>query len=335
MTREQFIHSRQKDWARFEELLKRFEFSRNPKLKATEISEFSALYRSLCFDLSLVQSREWGLTVSRYLNDLAARGHNCFYRSKPGSLLTIVRFITADFPRLLRANSAYFWFALALFVIPGCLAGVLIAIDVDWAGRIMSGEHREMFEKMYSSNLERGGDADAAMAGFYVHNNIGIALKCYATGAFAGLGTIFFLIFNSIFLGAVTAFVAVRGHGERFFSFVIGHGSFELTAIVVAGAAGLILGHSIVCPGKHSRWDNLRLRGLVSVKIALGSAFMLAVAALIEGFWSPSAVPAAVKFVVGGGLWLVVFLYLALAGRESSRSDTIDDGTPQHSEPLV
>ncbi len=324
MTREQFIQSRKADWARFEDLLKKFEFSRNPTLKPSEISEFSSLYRSLCFDLSLVQSRDWGLTVSRYLNDLAARGHNCFYRSKPGSLMTVVRFITADFPKLLRANIAYFWFALALAVIPGLVAGILIAYDVDWASRIVASEHQAMFDKMYSGEMKRGEDADAMMAGFYVHNNIGIALRCYATGAFAGLGTIFFLIYNSIFLGAVTSFVAVKGHGERFFSFVIGHGSFELTAIVVAGAAGLILGHAIVCPGEHSRWDNLRLRGLVSVKIALGSAFMLAVAALIEGFWSPSGVPPVLKFIVGGILWFVVFAYLTFAGREAPAERTLE-----------
>lgn len=321
MTREQFIKRRQKDWARFEQLLRKCEFSRKPALSGEEISEFSSLYRSLCFDLSLVQSRDWGLTVSRYLNDLAARGHNCFYRSKPGSLLAVVKFVSSDFPRLLRENSGYFWLALALFVIPGLVAGVLIAIDVNWASRIVSTEHQALFDKMYSGNSERPDDANAAMAGFYVHNNIGIAFRCYATGAFAGLGTIFFLIYNSIFLGAVTSFVAVKGHGERFFSFVIGHGSFELTAIVVSGAAGLILGHAMVHSGKRSWWDNLRVRGLVSVKIALGAAFMLAVAALLEGFWSPSGVPSSVKFAVGGLLWLVVILYLGFAGRSAERDD--------------
>ena len=106
-----------------------------------------------------------------------------------------------------------------------------------------------------------------------------------------------------------------RGHSGRFFEFVIGHGSFELTAIVVSGAAGLILGHAIVHPGVHSRWDALRVRGLVAVQIALGAALMLAVAAMIEGYWSPSQVGGSVKYAVGSVLWLVVILYLGLAGR--------------------
>lgn len=315
MTRDQFIQRRKVDWARFEELLLKAEQSRTPKLSGEEISEFSGLYRSLCFDLSLVQSRDWGLTISRYLNGLASRGHNCFYRSQPGSPWAIIRFVSEGFPRLLRQNHVYFWIALALFVVPGALAGWLVALDDSWAGRIVSGQHQSMFEEMYSKTEIRDESANAIMAGFYVYNNIGIAFRCFATGVFAGLGTIFFLIYNSIFIGTVAGFLVARGHSGRFFEFVIGHGSFELTAIIVSGAAGLILGHAIVHPGSRSRWDALRERGLVAVQLALGAALMLAVAAMIEGYWSPSQVGGSVKYTVGAVLWLVVILYLSLSGR--------------------
>jgi uncharacterized membrane protein SpoIIM required for sporulation len=100
---------------------------------------------------------------------------------------------------------------------------------------------------------------------------------------------------------------------------VVSHSSFELTAIVVAGAAGLVLGHAILAPGSASRAQALRERGRVAVEIALGAAAMLFVAAMIEGFWSAQPLPPGVKYLVASLLWIVVFAYLGLAGRSPAR----------------
>ena len=322
MNRDQFITSRQGGWRRFEQLLHRAEEQRIRTLSGEDIAELSALYRGLCFDLSLVQSRDWGTSMSRYLNGLVVRGHNCLYRSRPGSLLAVVRFAGWEFPQLLRANWRYFLVALVLFVLPGAICGIVVARDPSLAGRILPGQYQAMFEQMYSESIgdRRKGEGDAgmesAMAGFYVKNNVGIAFKCFALGAFAGIGTAVVLVFNSIFLGTVTGFLVGRGHSQHFFEFVIGHGSFELTAIVVSGAAGLMIGHALVHPGRLGRWDALRHRGLDAVKLALGAGLMLTVAALIEGFWSPSPwISRDVKLAGGVVMWILVILYLTLAGR--------------------
>lgn len=323
MTREQFLKKRQSSWKRFESLLLRTERDRGEKLNGDEIAEFSALYRSLCFDLSLIQSRDWGASMSRYLNNLATRGHNHLYRSRPGSLEAVVRFLTDEFPRLLRANGRYFATALALFAIPWIVVAIITARDPSLAGRILPGTSQEQMESMYSKSIAEQRDevrSDSTMAGFYVRNNVGISFKCFALGAFAGLGTMVVLVYNSIYLGTVTGYLIGRGHGKNFLEFVIGHGSFELTAIAVSGTAGLILGHAIVHPGDYSRWDALKTRGLDAVKIAIGAGAMLVVAAGIEGFWSPSKAPFAVKIVVGVLLWAFVIGYLGFAGR-SKRTD--------------
>ena len=157
----------------------------------------------------------------------------------------------------------------------------------------------------------------ATMAGFYINNNVGIALKCFALGILLGIGTVYTLLFNGIFLGAVSGYIVSQGNGDRFLSFVISHGSFELTAIAVAGGAGLMLGNALIHPGQRKRFESLQVRGLEAVQIAGGAAVMLVVAAFIEAFWSPSDIPNLVKYVVGSGLWLLVFLYLGLAGLQS------------------
>jgi uncharacterized membrane protein SpoIIM required for sporulation len=272
--------------------------------------------------LATVRSRDWGRDLERYLNDLVARGHNNFYRSPPGRPREMLRFLTEGFPRLLRANAAYFWVSFVLFTLPGAICGVLVSRDPAWAGRVIPGHVLLSIEDMYSGELPKGdrGEFAAGMAGFYVNHNVGIAFKCFATGIFFGVGSIVALVYNSVFLGTITAYLLALGHGDRFLSFVISHGSFELTAIVVAGAAGLVIGHSLVHPGRLTRAQALRERGLVGVKLALGSAAMLGVAAIIEAFWSPSGAPTLAKYIVGSLLWVLVILYLSFAGRGARTS---------------
>lgn len=318
MTRSRFLSDRTPSWRRFEALLGEFERRKLRRLAGEEVSELSDLLRATAYDLATVRSRQWGPDLERYLNDLVLRGHNAFYRSPPGRFRQVLRFLAVGFPRLLRANHGYFWVALLLFVVPGLVSGVLVGARPELASYILTSEQQEMMDAMYSQPLEGRGSSgsESAMAGFYVYNNVGIAFRCFATGVLFGIGTIFFLVHNSIAIGTITGFLIARGRSETFFSFVISHGSFELTAIVIAGAAGLMLGHAIVHPGQRDRSESLRVRGREAVQLAAGAGAMLLVAAFIEAFWSPSGVPNVFKYIVGGALWLVVIWYLTLAGSE-------------------
>lgn len=351
--RRQFIRDRKPSWNRFADLVDRMDRSSRSRLGARQITEFSRLFRQLSHDLAIIRSRNWGNELASYLNDLVARGHNAFYSAPPGHLSRLLHFVAVGFPRLFRANVGYFLVAAALFFGPGAVSWAVIQTHPDLATRILPNEYLEQFDSMYgrrdsSTNgadvqesstsepkgpdqrpgrakppgrLRKGrpgrgfGEERAFMAGFYVYNNVGIALACFARGILLGVGTVYTLLFNGIFIGAVGGYVVSQGNAERFLSFVISHGSFELTAIAVAGGAGLMLGNALLHPGRRTRLEALRARGLAAVQIAAGAAVMLLVAALIEAFWSPAAVPAMWKYVVGSGLWLLVILYLTFAGR--------------------
>lgn len=326
MTREEFVMQRQKDWDRFEALLSFAEGKRSPQWTGDDVSEFSALFRAICYDLSLVRSRDFGLSLNRYLNNLATRGHNTFYRAPPGSFRKVVRFFTDEFPWLLRRNIGYFWVSLALFVIPGLIAGILLATNPDLGTRLFSEQQLNQYQQMHSGASSEGdfengtgrgaqGQAPLFMTSFYIQHNIGIAFKCFASGVLFGVGTVCHLVYNSLAIGGITGHMVAVGNARPFFTFVISHGSFELTAIVIAGAAGLVLGRSIVHPGSMTRYESIKTRGRTAVKLALGAGGMLLMAAIVEGFWSPSAAPGAAKFVVGTILWALVIAYLALAGR--------------------
>lgn len=176
-------------------------------------------------------------------------------------------------------------------------------------------DEQDELEELQSELQESFGDQRAAMAGFYIQHNVGIALQCFARGLLLGVGTAYTLLFNGISIGTVAGYVISQGHSERFLSFVVSHGSFELTAIAIAGGAGLMLGDALIHPGARSRAEALRHMALEAVQIAGGAAVMLVIAALIEGFWSPAPLPATLKYSVGLSLWVLVVLYLTLAGR--------------------
>ena len=153
------------------------------------------------------------------------------------------------------------------------------------------------------------------MFGFYVYNNTGIGFRTFAGGILAGLGTLFFLVFNGLVIGSIAGYLTELGYGETFWGFVIGHGAFELLAIVISGMAGLLLGKAIIAPGNRRRIEALRQNAGEAVILISGAAGMFFIAALLEAFWSPLAIPAAIKFAVGALLWLLASLYLFYTGR--------------------
>ncbi len=335
MNKRQFVAQREVAWRRFEQLLDRLDTISLRRFSPAETAEFSRLFRELCYDLSLIRSRDWGHGLVSYLNDLVSRGHNAFYSSPPGNLGHLVHFLAVGFPRVFRKNIGYFLTSAAIFFGTFCMTWAVVQYNPALASRIVDRHELEMADWMYSENgpmsKNKNGkdeDSDTArqaaefgqersfMAGFYVNHNAGIALDCFGRGILFGVGTVYTLIENGIGLGAIFGYLIAAGHSSRLLSFVISHGSFELTAIAVAGGAGLMLGNALIHPGQRTRLESLRVRGFEAIQIACGAAVMLMVAALIEAFWSPAPfIPNWVKYSGGALLWILVIVYLSTAGR--------------------
>ena len=335
MNKREFAARRRPAWQRFETLLEGLDEGRKSKLTAAETTEFSRLFREVCFDLSLVRSRDWGVVLSSYLNDLVSRGHNAFYSAPPGKLSRLARFLAFEFPRTFRRNAGYFYVASALFFVPFFVAWAVVQADPSAARRVVPAKALEQMNEMYSAEgwkkVDRSPDANdtkrerdaskefgeqrSAMFGFYVQHNVSIAFQVFAQGILFGVGTVYTLLSNGIGIGTVFGYIISQGNGSRLLSFAVSHGSFELTAIAVSGGAGLMLGDALIHPGRRTRLESLRHRGLEAIQIACGAGAMLVIAAIIEAFWSPASIPQAVKYSVGGVLWVLVALYLTTAGR--------------------
>lgn len=315
MNRDDFVAANEATWQRTEELLDRLEARSRFE---HELAELPELYRRCCHHLALVRQRHYEAALEARLNRIALRGYHQLYARRRGSWTRVLRFFAADFPRLVRAHAGTFWLVTALFYVPGLAMATLVLGEPQTIYSLMSYTQVDQLEEMYRvrPSEERGAAADFSMFGFYVYNNISIAFRTFAGGLLFGVGTLFFIIFNGLFLGAVFAHLVHSGGALNLLSFVITHGAFELTAIVLAGVAGLRLGAAVVAPGRLSRVAALRRAAPVCVQLILGVAAMLLVAAFIEAFWSSIAfIPPAGKILVGSLTWLALALYFLFAGR--------------------
>ena len=142
-------------------------------------------------------------------------------------------------------------------------------------------------------------------------NNLGVAFTAAAGGMLAGIGTLFILIFNGVNLGSVFALYDAHGAGSILWIFVLSHGVLELTAIVISGAAGLLLAHAIVAPGRRTRATALKEDGREALSLVGGAGVFLVLAGLVEGFVSPAEIPTPLKLSFAGLLALLMVLYLS------------------------
>jgi uncharacterized membrane protein SpoIIM required for sporulation len=308
-----FERAREPRWSRFEALLAELDAGRAAG------AELPPLYRLVCQDLALAHDRHFGAALVERLNELARRGHQALHGPRTVHARPLA-FLVQRFPRAVRREARLF--ALASLVFYGSLLAVF-ALDLrhpELVYHVLPPDAVSELEAMYDVRApdegQRGALTDFAAFAGYVSNNVGIAFRTFAGGVAFGLGSLLVLLMNGVFIGVSAAHVTQLGFAETFYPFVAGHSAFELTAIVLAGVAGMRLGATLIVAGPLPRSVALRQAAADTVPILYGMTAMLLLAAGIEGFWSArSDLPAATRFAVGGGFWVLVGAWLVLGGR--------------------
>lgn len=284
-------------------------------------ARLAQLYRRVCEHLALAQARDYPLHLTQRLEALAQRAHAVIYRRRSNGSARLKRLVLIDIPQSVRAHRGYLLAATLLFVLPMLLLGWAAWRDPGFILHLLDAPQVQRFDAMYGDSAtplgrERSAQTDWQMFGFYVMHNIGIGFQCFASGIAFGLGSVFFLVFNGAFAGVVAGFLTSRGHGENFYSFVVTHAAFELTAIVLAGAAGLKLGHALLAPGRRTRLQALQHAARDAIVVIYGVVGLLLIAAAVEAFWSSARwVEPWVKYGVGAACWVLVLGYLGWQGR--------------------
>jgi uncharacterized membrane protein SpoIIM required for sporulation len=323
MTPLKFESLYQEEWQELERLLDRALQRAQPSNAPIHGERIAALYRRACEHLALARARSYPAYLLDRLDRLTADAHQVIYQQREIGLSALWRIFARDFPRAVRADAGYVWTATVLFVLPTIVLGLLVYRQPDLILSVVDATTVAEFEQMYSQAAEsigrtREAGSDWTMFGFYISNNVGVAFQCFASGLAVGLGSIFALVYNGALAGGIAGYLTERGLSATFYSFVVTHAAFELTAIVLSGAAGLKLGHALLAPGRRTRRQSLVQAAKECVVILYGVTAMLVVAAAFEAFWSSARwLPHVVKYSVAGVCWVAVFAYLLLQGRHA------------------
>lgn len=315
----ELVESRMADWRRLEQGCLRLEQPGRERLDGQQRVEFAALYRAACADLALADAYQLPSGTVRYLHQLVGRAHNQLYRSRK---LEYRQWYDEMFRRVPQRlfHDRYLRLAFAVF-----WGGFLLAVFLSskwtpfpqFAEMVLTRDGIIQLEDSYSEALGSDGNSsgmEGFMWGYYISHNTDIGLRCFAMGLLFGIGGLFATVFNSVYLGAAFGHMTTVPQGENFFQFVTAHGPFELTAIVVSAAAGMRLGFSLVDTGGRSRGDSLARAARLSLPTMLAAVVMFFLAAVIEGFLSPSPAPYEAKAAVAMVSTVLLLFYLVVLG---------------------
>jgi uncharacterized membrane protein SpoIIM required for sporulation len=318
MKQHEFEAQHQQLWLRIEQALQKPSVAANSRFLAEQ-------YLHLCQQLAIAKERMYDDALLERLNKLVLELYRELYRYRAETRLNFYAFYKRDFPLAIYRHRYYILVALLVLVLPGLVAGAWTYFDEDAIYSVVDGSQVRQMERMYDPQShklgrERESETDILMFGFYIKNNISVAFRCFAGGLLLGIGTLLVLFFNGMFMGSIAGHLTRLDYVDTFYPFVAGHGSFELTAIVFSGAAGLRLGYAILSPGQFSRLDSLRRAGRDVIPMLYGIVLMLVIAAFLEAFWSSNGtLPIAVKYAVAAVLWGLVLLYSFSGRRHESR----------------
>lgn len=317
-----FIKRRQPEWQAWDRWLKPDKVP--PAVGQTiAAAELAHRFRRLCHDLALVRDREYSAAIADDLHRRVLAVHQRIYGAAQPTSDALLRFVGGDFPRLVRDEWRVVLSAAALFFLPLLLTVFAIPMFPDAVLLFLSEDTIREVEAMYAPTAAHLGRPLAAsdewaMWGFYVAHNVRIDFQAFAGGIAFAVGTVFYLLYNALFLGAIAGHLTQIGLGEAFWGFVAGHSAFELCGAVLSGAAGLKIGGAMLAPGRRTRLAALAESSRIAIRLVYGAVALTFLAAFIEAFWSPSReVSTAIKIGIGALLWLLTLAYLGLAGRRT------------------
>lgn len=319
MELDSFVAAHRAEWDRLEELA-----TRRRRLSGAEADELVELYQRTATHLSMVQSAAPDPALVSRLSSLVATGRAAVTGASGASWSDVAHFFARSFPvAVWRAR--WWWIGVAA-------ATVLVAVTIAaWISRnpdvvaaISSPEDLKTlvdkdFADYYSSN-------PAGSFAFKVWtNNAWVAALALVGGALLCLPGVNILWQNALNIGVVAGLMAYAGRLDLFLGLITPHGLLELTAVFVAGGAGIRLGWQIVAPGPRPRSVALAEEGRSTLTIALGLVVVLLVSGLVEAFVTPSGLPTAARIGIGAVVWVAFLSYVVVLGRRGVREGDTGD----------
>lgn len=253
--------------------------------------------------------------VTNYLNGLASRIYLGIYRNKREESSRIIRFWKTELPLVVRRYHREILYSFIIFTLFALMAAFSAAHDETFVRGVLGDGYVDMTE----DNIAKGDPFgvykhDDAMSMFVAiaTNNIKVSFVIFICGFILSIGTIWQLFQNGVMIGAFQYYFFAKGLGLKSVLVIWIHGTLEISSVIIAGAAGLVLGNSILFPGTHRRIDSLKRGGKDGLKLMIGLVPVFIVAAFLEGFVTRySGMPVLLSIsILGGSLFFVVWYFV-------------------------
>jgi uncharacterized membrane protein SpoIIM required for sporulation len=274
-----FIKQSKARWEEFERVV-------NDQENATP-DRLAELFIQVTDDLSFARTQFPDSRTLSYLNALAGKLHIRIYKNKREDKNRFITFWTEEVPLVMFAARKQLLYAFIIFLVAGVIGAVSTAYD-DTFVRLVLGDD---YVNMTLENIRQGhptgvyGSMDQATMFFYITwNNVMVSFRVFVFGIFASLGTGFYLFYNGLMIGTFVMFFANENQLQQVLPVIMLHGTIELSSIVIAGAAGFVLGNSLIFPGTYSRMESFKRGAAKGIKIVMGLVPFFFIAGFIESF---------------------------------------------------
>lgn len=266
-------------------------------------------------DLSFAKTYFPNSKTHAYLNELASRIHQLVYKNKKENKKRLITFWKKELPLIIYSSRKEMAYSFLIFSIAMLVGAFSSAHDENFARLIMGDGYINMTEANISNNDPMAVYKDARQVDMFFGitlNNIRVSFFVFAMGILASFGTAFMLMTNGIMLGAFQYFFYTKGLLLTSALTIWIHGTLEISSIVIAGAAGLVIGNSILFPRSFSRLDSFRTGAKKGMKIVIGLVPLFIMAGFLESFVTRlTEMPIALKlFIIATSLAFVLYYFI-------------------------
>jgi uncharacterized membrane protein SpoIIM required for sporulation len=282
-----------------------------------EVDLLVADYQRVSAHLSHARTAYDDPGLSGRLNRLVAEANGVIYGRRARAVATARRFFAVTFPGAVWHARKFILVSVLCTFLPAIAIAAWIgtsddALEASAPQSVRDAYLDEDFEDYYSS------EPAGQFATEVTVNNIQVSLLAFAAGIFLCIGAVAVLAFNGVNLGFAAGLFLAAGQLGKFFGLILPHGLLELTAVIVAGAAGLQMGWAVIAPGDRTRGDAVAEEGRRSVVIVLGLVLAFIVAGSIEGFITGTGLPTSIRVGIGLVVWLSFLTYVVVLGRRAA-----------------